>query len=165
MSRHSRLALARRALATVALCAASACLENTAPETVDLVANSCAFTFGFDTTTMTKTSSGLFFKDITVGTGSSVTSGDAVATYYTGWLPDGTRFDVAAPPGNPFVYTAGVGQVIRGYDEGVLGMKVGGCRQLVIPPGLGYGNSPPGGSEIPVNSWLVFEVGLVGQQD
>jgi FKBP-type peptidyl-prolyl cis-trans isomerase len=163
MFRSARLTRSLRALAAVALCAASACLETTEPETVELVANSCAFTFGFDTTTMTKTSSGLFYKDITVGAGSTVTNGDAVATYYTGWLPDGTRFDVAAPPEDPFVYQAGLGQVIRGYDEGVLGMKVGGCRQLVMPPALGYGSTPPQG--IPANSWLVFEVGLVGQRD
>ena len=163
MSRSVRHTRSLRALATIALCAASACLETTEPETVDLVANSCAFTFSFDTTKMTKTSSGLFYKDLTVGTGSNVTNGDAVATYYTGWLPDGTAFDNLTPPEDPYVYIAGIGRVIRGYDEGVLGMKVGGCRQLAIPPGLGYGNPPPQG--IPANSWLVFEIGLVGQRD
>jgi FKBP-type peptidyl-prolyl cis-trans isomerase FkpA len=163
MSRSPRFSRSLRALAILALSSASACLETEAPEQVELVANSCAFTFAFDTTAMTKTSSGLFYKDISVGGGSNVTSGDAVATYYTAWYVDGESFDDAAPPQNPFVYTAGVGQVIRGYDEGVLGMKVGGCRQLVIPPGLGYGNAPPAG--IRSNAWLVFEVSLVGQQD
>ena len=164
MSRSPRLTRPLRALAALALCSASACLETTAPEQVELVANSCAFTFGFDTTTMTKTASGLFYKDLTLGTGSTVTSGDAAATYYTGWLTSGTSFDSAKPPFNPFVFVVGDTRIIKGYNEGVLGMKVGGCRQLVIPPALGYGNVAQG-EDIPANSWLVFEVGLVGQTD
>jgi FKBP-type peptidyl-prolyl cis-trans isomerase FkpA len=163
MSRPHRLATSLRALVTVALCSASACLDTTEPESVDLVANSCAFTFGFDTTTMTKTSSGLFYKDLTVGTGSTVTSGDAVATYYTGWLTTGTSFDAAKPPFDPLVFVVGDARYIKGYNEGVLGMKVGGCRQLVMPPALGYGAVANG--PIPANSWLVFEIGLVGQRD
>jgi FKBP-type peptidyl-prolyl cis-trans isomerase len=164
MFRSARLTRSLRALAAVALCAASACLETTEPETVELVANSCAFTFGFDTTTMTKTASGLFYKDLTVGTGAAVTSGDAVATYYTGWLTSGTKFDDAKPPFDPLVFFVGDVRIIKGYNEGMLGMKVGGCRQLVIPPALGYGNVAQG-EDIPANSWLVFEVSLVGQRD
>ncbi|HSG09572.1 MAG TPA: FKBP-type peptidyl-prolyl cis-trans isomerase [Longimicrobiales bacterium] len=108
---------------------------------------------GIDLTTMTKTPSGLYYLDLVVGTGATVSTGQTATVGYTGWLPDGTRFDSGS-----FSFTVGVGQVVAGFDEGVLGMKVGGKRKLVISPDLGYGDRANG--PIPANSTLVFEVEL-----
>lgn len=110
---------------------------------------------------MIKTSSGLFYKDSVVGTGSTAGRGSAVTVNYTGWLPNGTKFDSSLDPGRgPLPVTVGTGGVIAGWDEGLVGMKVGGWRKLVIPPELAYGaaGSPPA---IPGNAVLVFNVQLV----
>lgn len=101
-------------------------------------------------------------EDITVGTGKEVQSGDTIKIHYTGTLLDGTKFDSSYDRGEPFETQIGVGQVIKGWDEGVVGMKVGGKRKLVIPPDLAYGDQQV--SIIPPNSTLVFEVELVGIQ-
>lgn len=110
---------------------------------------------GVDLSAMTRTSSGLYYRDITVGTGAVAESGKVVSVYYQGWLPSGTRFD-GRTSGEPFPFRLGVGEVIRGWDEGVAGMRVGGKRQLVIPSNLAYGAS--GRGSIPPNAVLVFEV-------
>lgn len=110
---------------------------------------------GVDLSTMTRTSSGLYYRDITVGTGALAQSGNTVGVYYQGWLASGTRFD-GRTSGTPYEFPLGTGYVIRGWDEGVPGMRVGGKRQLVIPPSLGYGAA--GSSSIPPNAVLVFEV-------
>ncbi len=86
--------------------------------------------------------------------------GCRVAVHYTGWLPDGTKFDSSRDRGEPYTFTLGAGDVIRGWDEGVNGMRVGGRRKLVIPAALAYGSEPPGG-DIPPDATLVFEVELV----
>jgi peptidylprolyl isomerase len=107
----------------------------------------------------------LQIKDLTVGTGAEAKNGDTVSVLYTGTLDDGTVFDASANHGNtPFSFTLGAGQVIKGWDEGVLGMKVGGKRELVIPASLGYGAQGAGGV-IPPNATLHFTVELlrVGQ--
>jgi FKBP-type peptidyl-prolyl cis-trans isomerase FkpA len=114
---------------------------------------------GIDLSTMTRTSSGLYYQDVEVGTGAEATTGKVVGAYYRGWLPNGTLFDQRQPPAEPFRFQLGVGMVIQGWDEGVTGMNVGGVRKLVIPPSLGYGNPPIG--IIPGNSVLVFQVNLV----
>ncbi len=111
-----------------------------------------------DLNRMTRTSSGLYFEDVTTGNGTTAASGRLVSVLYEGWLPDGTRFDGRTNPAQPFQFTLGFGQVIRGWDEGVTGMRVGGVRKLVIPPSLGYGNRAVG--PIPTNSILVFRVEL-----
>jgi FKBP-type peptidyl-prolyl cis-trans isomerase len=99
--------------------------------------------------------------DLTVGTGTEAKSGDTVSVLYTGSLDDGTVFDSSAKHGNtPFSFTLGVGQVIQGWDLGVAGMKVGGKRELVIPPDLGYGAQGAGGV-IPPNATLHFTVELL----
>ena len=108
------------------------------------------------------TSSGLQYWDITVGTGTTATSGKSVTVHYTGWLDKGgKKFDSSVDRGQPFVFQLGGGQVIKGWDEGVAGMKVGGKRQLRIPPQLGYGDRGAGGV-IPANATLIFDVELLG---
>ena len=106
------------------------------------------------------TESGLKYYDFEVGDGAEATAGQSVAVHYTGWLSDGTKFDSSLDRGQPFVFLLGASQVIPGWDEGVAGMKVGGQRQLLIPPDLGYGEQGAGGV-IPPNATLVFEVELV----
>ena len=108
----------------------------------------------------TKTASGLEYWDIKVGTGASAHVGQHVKVDYTGWLTDGKKFDSSVGTGKPYDFMLGAGQVIKGWDEGVAGMKVGGKRQLRIPPDLAYG--PTGYSTlIPPNSTLIFDVRLV----
>ncbi len=110
---------------------------------------------------MTTTSSGLKVEDVKVGTGAVATKGKHVTVHYTGTLSNGKKFDSSKDRNEPFSFTLGVGEVIRGWDDGVEGMKVGGKRKLVIPPALGYGARGVGGV-IPPNSELHFEVELLG---
>lgn len=109
------------------------------------------------------TDSGLKYEDIVAGTGESPKTGQQVTVHYTGTLEDGRKFDSSVDRGQPFTFTIGVGQVIKGWDEGVMSMKVGGKRKLVIPPNLGYGARGAGGV-IPPNATLVFDVELLGIQ-
>jgi FKBP-type peptidyl-prolyl cis-trans isomerase len=104
---------------------------------------------------------GLTIEDVKEGTGAIATDGANVQVHYTGWLTDGKKFDSSKDRGQPFRFRLGGGQVIRGWDEGVAGMKVGGIRRLTIPPELGYGARGAGGV-IPPNATLVFEVELLG---
>ncbi len=106
-------------------------------------------------------SSQLEITDLVVGTGAEATHGVQVDVHYTGWLTDGTKFDSSLDRGKPFSFPLGGGRVIKGWDQGVLGMKVGGKRKLTIAPELGYGARGAGGV-IPPNSTLVFEVELLG---
>ena len=108
-----------------------------------------------------ETTSGLKYVDEVVGTGAVPKTGQKVKVHYTGWLENGTKFDSSVDRGQPFEFVIGVGQVIKGWDEGVSTMKIGGKRKLIIPSKLGYG--PTGaGSTIPPNATLVFNVELLG---
>jgi FKBP-type peptidyl-prolyl cis-trans isomerase FkpA len=107
------------------------------------------------------TGSGLQIVEIEAGTGPEARTGQEVTVHYTGWLTDGTKFDSSRDRGEPFKFGLGRGQVIRGWDEGVAGMKVGGRRRLVIPPELGYGARGAGGA-IPGGATLLFNVELLG---
>jgi peptidylprolyl isomerase len=114
---------------------------------------------GVDLSTMTRTASGLYFKDLIVGGGAEVVAGKPTSVRYAGWLPEGTHVDATGPTGPLFTFSPGRGEVIAGWDEGVLGMREGGRRQLVIPPALGYGAS--GSGPVPPNAVLVFVVDVV----
>lgn len=105
--------------------------------------------------------SGLQYEDIQVGTGASPEKGKQVTVHYTGTLTDGTKFDSSRDRNEPFNFVIGIGQVIAGWDEGVMSMKIGGRRKLVIPAKLGYGERGAGGV-IPPNAELHFDVELLG---
>jgi FKBP-type peptidyl-prolyl cis-trans isomerase FkpA len=106
------------------------------------------------------TSSGLVYEDIREGEGAVAAAGQRVSVHYTGWLTNGTKFDSSKDRNDPFDFPLGGGRVIRGWDEGVQGMKMGGVRKLTIPAELGYGSRGAGGV-IPPNATLVFEVELL----
>jgi FKBP-type peptidyl-prolyl cis-trans isomerase FkpA len=111
-----------------------------------------------------KSPSGLVIEDLVVGTGDTAGAGQRVSVHYTGWLfqggQAGNKFDSSKDRGQAFLFSLGRGEVIRGWDEGVAGMKVGGRRKLTIPPDLGYGARGAGGA-IPPNATLLFEVELL----
>lgn len=112
------------------------------------------------------TASGLQYEDIQVGTGAEATAGQHVTVHYTGWLQNadgsaGKKFDSSKDRNDPFQFPLGAGNVIKGWDQGVQGMKVGGVRKLIIPAALGYGARGAGGV-IPPNATLIFEVELLG---
>jgi len=104
--------------------------------------------------------SGLIIEEIIIGQGAAAQAGQTVTVHYTGWLTDGEKFDSSKDRDDPFQFSLGAGRVIKGWDEGVLGMQIGGTRKLTIPPALGYGARGAGGV-IPPNATLVFEVELI----
>ena len=108
----------------------------------------------------TTTPSGLKYEDVKLGSGDTAAAGKTVSVHYTGWLTDGKKFDSSKDRGQPFDFPLGGGRVIKGWDEGVQGMKVGGVRKLTIPADLGYGARGAGGV-IPPNATLTFEVELL----
>ena len=114
---------------------------------------------------MEKTATGLGYEDTQVGTGASPQKGKTCVMHYTGWLWEngakGKKFDSSLDRGQPFAFPLGMGRVIKGWDEGVASMKVGGKRTLIIPPALGYGARGAGGV-IPPNATLMFDVELLG---
>ena len=114
---------------------------------------------GVDLGAMNRSDTGLYTQDKVEGTGTEAVKGSKVTVHYTGWLTDGYKFDSSRDRNQPFSFTLGVGQVIKGWDEGVTGMKVGGQRRLVIPSELAYG--PSGRNSIPPNAVLIFDVELL----
>ncbi|MBI4864830.1 MAG: FKBP-type peptidyl-prolyl cis-trans isomerase [Candidatus Riflebacteria bacterium] len=104
--------------------------------------------------------SGLKIEDLKVGDGASPNPGQTAVVHYTGWLTDGTKFDSSVDRGRPFEFPIGAGRVIKGWDEGVATMKIGGKRKLTIPPEIGYG-ATGAGTKVPPNATLIFEVELL----
>ncbi len=137
------------------------CTQSDAPAN-SIDATQFASDLKVDLSAMIKTASGLYYRDLELGTGATAAAGQAVAMRYVGTLPDGKQFDAAGPSDAPYVFHPGAGEVIGGWDEGIVGMKVGGKRQLVIPPALGYGAR--GSGPIPPNAILVFTVEVVSVQ-
>lgn len=129
----------------------------TAP--ADAIITTQPATAGANMDNITATEGGLQIQDLTVGAGQEVKSGDTVTVNYLGTLVNGTKFDSSYDRNQPFTTQIGVGQVIKGWDEGIVGMKVGGKRKLTIPAALGYGSQSAG--SIPANSTLIFEVELL----
>lgn len=116
--------------------------------------------------TATMTASGLQYEEITIGTGDEAKAGAHVSVHYTGWLQNadgsaGSKFDSSKDRNEPFQFPLGAGHVIKGWDEGVQGMRIGGVRKLIIPAALGYGARGAGGV-IPPHATLIFEVELLG---
>jgi FKBP-type peptidyl-prolyl cis-trans isomerase len=147
----------RRAL-FAALALAVACGND--PTTIELDENGFAVFLAVDLDAMTETASGLLWQDFVVGTGTEAVNGGVVSVDYSGWLKNGTLFDSSSNRGQPYTFTLGQGDVIEGWDEGILGMREGGSRRLIIPPDLAYGSTGSGGS-IPPDATLVFDVTLV----
>jgi FKBP-type peptidyl-prolyl cis-trans isomerase FkpA len=136
-------------------CSAAAVEEApAAPESLTLAPE-----LGIDLAAMQRLESGVRVRDMRMGEGPTVRRGDDVSVRYVGWLPDGTLFDAVVPPNAPREFRLGGGEVIRGWEQGVLGMRVGGQRQIIVPPAQGYGRRSVAG--IPPGSTLVFLVELV----
>ena len=155
-----RLRLPALTSAMVGLLLLGACIDSSGPETVELQVieeTNFAAVLGIDLASMTKTSSGLYIGTITEGTGEPAASRDLVTVTYSGYLADGALFD-SSDLGGPITFELGIGQVVQGFDEGITGMKLGGIRNIVIPPSLGYGSETRGA--IPGGSILVFRVEL-----
>jgi FKBP-type peptidyl-prolyl cis-trans isomerase len=151
-----------RFLSVVLPLALAACIGSaTEPAFVAVETTTFAPALGVNLATSTKTPSGLYYRDITVGTGATLTKGQKVGVYYDGYFSNGQRFDHrlaadATPAPAPFSFTLGDGTVISGFDEGVTGMKIGGMRQVLIPPYLGYGYQ--------ANDVLVFNIEAISAQ-
>lgn len=148
----------RRLLATL-LCllpfAGAGCDSATEPTIED---TRFAGHLGVDLAASTRLPSGMYYRDIVVGDGPAAMAGSQVTAHYRGWFPNGTLFEQLQPPSAPFPFTVGARDVIAGWEQGVVGMRPGGRRQLVIPPSLAYGAQ--GSGPIPGNQILVFEVTL-----
>ncbi|HEX2206516.1 MAG TPA: FKBP-type peptidyl-prolyl cis-trans isomerase [Longimicrobium sp.] len=134
--------------------AASAGSSALAPESI-----SWAPALQVDLPAMERTSAGVYTRDLVVGDGPQVRRGARVSVYFAGFLPDGTQIDAVAPPAAPVEFELGAGTVIRGWESGILGMRAGGQRQLVVPAALAYGGRRVG--QVPPNSNLVFIIKLV----
>jgi len=151
----------RRALPALSLVVllTAACITSETVGDPDLTKVTYAPALGVDLAASTRLVGGLYVRDLVTGNGALADIGKSVFVYYTGWLSDGTKFDERLAPASAFGFALGLGQVIQGWDRGVPGMKVGGVRQLVIPPSLGYGQI--GSGSIPGGAVLVFRVELV----
>jgi len=153
-------------LLVLAVLGAAGCTDRPTPDAgppagdpPDIARTTFEPSLGVDLAAMTQTPRGAWIRDLTVGTGEPVAAGQQVGIHYAGSLPGGQQFDANGPADAPFVFRLAAGEVVPGFDEGVTGMRVGGTRQVVIPPALGYGAEANG--PIPANSILVFTIELV----
>ena len=146
-------------LASVLLLGISACASGGAPPARPIQSIPFAASLDIDFSRMTKTPSGLYYRDIVVGTGPVIHGTVDVKVHYTGWLSNGVKFDSNADDDVPLTVPLGRGRAIKGWDIGLEGMRVGGRRQLVIPPELGYGSNRSG--MIPPDATLVFDLKVV----
>ena len=155
--------IARRIVTVSALVLSSACLsgESIAPER-SIEETSFASALGVNLAASTKTPNGAYYRDIVVGTGAVVATGQNISVRYTGWLSNGVQFDSNVSSGSPLTFKLGAGEVIDGFDEALAGIRVGGRRQIIVPPSLGYG--PYDYGPVPGNSILVFNVEVVAAQ-
>jgi len=160
-SSNHRMRFHRLALAATLVLAACAVDEPKERVKVDPAYDRYASSLDVDIDRMRKLPSGLYIEDTSFGAGPEATPGAVVDVQYTGWLSDGTKFDSSYDAGQPISFRLGQGQVIRGWDEGIQGMRVGGKRRLVIPSDLAYGPRGAGGV-IPPHANLIFDVELVG---
>ncbi|HEX6574454.1 MAG TPA: FKBP-type peptidyl-prolyl cis-trans isomerase [Gemmatimonadaceae bacterium] len=142
----------------------TACLasDDITGDAIPIEKTNFASALGVDLAASTKTARGAYYRDITVGTGAAVASGDSVFVRYTLWLSNGTLIQTNTAEPQPLPFKIGVGDVIAGFDETLVGAKVGSVRQLIIPPALGYG--PYDNGPIPGNSVLVFNVQVVSKK-
>ena len=158
----TRIRLLALALLTVGF---TACLDSTAPKYATVAETTFAPELGVDLASSTSTDAGVYYRDITVGTGDVVTQGTDSYFYYRAYLSNGVKFDSLQPPNPPVPFTPGNRELLPGFEIGLNGMRVGGRRQILVPPDLGYGLSDlrdsNGNVIIPGNSVLVFEVDLV----
>lgn len=153
--------ISRRAVAACALIASSACLsgESVSVNEAQIEQTNFAASLGVNLAASTKTANGTYYRDLVVGTGATVATGQTITVRYTGWLANGTQFDSNTTKPDPLTFKVGSGQVIAGFDDGLVGAKVGSQRQLIIPPSLGYG--PYDYGPIPGNSVIVFKVEVI----
>ena len=163
MSHRRTIVAACAAFALVAGCGGDSTVAPAPPGGTDPATTTYAASLGVNISAMTKLSDALYIQDLVTGAGAAAAKGHGITVTYTGWLANGTQFD-SNVGASPLTFTLGVGQLIQGWDQGIVGMKVGGTRRLVIGSALGYGTAghPPA---IPGNSTLVFTVTLDSLQD
>ena len=151
-----------RSALMMAVVATAACLDSTAPESKTVEETTFASSLGVDLAASTKTANGAYYRDIAPGTGTALVVGQTLVVRYTGWLSNGLQFDSNLTKLEPLTFKLGAREVIAGFDEAMVGAKVGAKRQLIVPPDLGYGPFDYG--PIPGNSVLVFMVEVISAQ-
>ena len=142
--------------------ATAACLDSTAPGSKTVEETNFASSLGVDLAASTKTANGAYYRDLVPGTGTALAVGQTLVVRYTGWLSNGLQFDTNVTKPDPLTFKLGAREVIQGFDEAMVGVKVGAKRQLLVPPSLGYGPFDYG--PIPGNSVLVFSVEVLSAQ-
>ena len=151
-------AIALLAVVFTVACTVGDSIQSLPPATVE--GTTFATSLGVDLTKSTRTSNGDYIRDLVVGTGALISTGDSISVKYTGWLANGTQFDSNISLSTTYGVKLGAGRVIPGWEEGIPGMHVGGTRQILVPPALAYGYYTVG--PIPSNSVLAFSVQVVG---
>jgi peptidylprolyl isomerase len=158
--RTTLAALILASATTIVACGSDSSTE--VPPVPDIATTTFASSLNINLATFTKTSYGLYWKDLTVGTGATVAKGDTLFVHYFGYFPTGIVFDSNPPTTDPFRFIVGGGTVIAAWDSAAVGMKIGGQREIIVPPSLGYGSAARG--SIPANSILVFIITAVSKK-